>query len=969
MRQSSVKYLMLGILLILNPHLMSVETDIDIESAQANYNQEKAEADAAKVEFQNAQNEIQPYHDQLKTAKLQLSAAANQLNVAKSNLSGIVSQIASKNSQLSNENSRLEQLILEASNIRGDISRSELNLNSLERERQDKAREIHNMEVRVRQLRQSADWECTWVDTGHEEHWGGHRSTNANKQTANDAARDACFAAHSNSCNFVSCERDSQQIRDLEQRIADANSELQRIDSRISDTNQQIVNHQIRLDQNQSQQEITRNRILNLQAEISSLNDSRFDAQHRVDEAASQVAIAQAEVNQAQSEVNARMPAFNFAKAEFEREVAESLAAKKYLDQVVANYNEEKKNAIQLGKSSGERDGGREGSERGTDAGAQLGGVDGNLKGKEKGQKDAVERSLAKGYAVGKQSGSTDPSLSTHFARGLSIGEKLAETNAINEKYPEGFMKAKAEVLASTPANSVTVDISDSIAQDPGSNGVDLRDARKDIIPSAAPQFKAPIEPQAMPPKPGAVQIKVPAKDGRYEDQPCDGLRKTEFIEACKSEYSQGYLRGLSQDFKSKFQIQYDLQFTQNAAPAYQSAFQNDAPASFEQGKNVAAEHLGIEAGYAKVYQDLATAQLARGDLEFRNSLNEGHLLVLRSVSVIESSGDGILQPSELAKLSITIDNLGKLSSPLDLIRVKISSKQNADSLNFEIRKLPSLAGQTRTTLQGVVSVKSTGISAGDLVQLDGEIEVIEDGVSKPISAFTAKAETHFPIEITAVKSPALSLSQYSVASITFKNMTNRTLEGQKIFLARKPKNLLAQNPDGIGFPVLEAGKEKVFNVSIKPDYTVDSSNPAEILSELLSADGKVVSAQLLKPDLSVNREASVTLVNMDGSPINQSIRVKAGTTKQFKIGLSCPIVINQSRFNFGIYSFSEPGVGTAPGTGIRFLDRDCPAKPSYQELAVFIPLSVKGKKVKIETGIQTRGAFIHTKMLEVIAE
>ena len=466
-----------------------------------------------------------------------------------------------------------------------------------------------------------------------------------------------------------------------------------------------------------------------------------------------------------------------------------------------------------------------------------------------------------------------------------------------------------------------------------------------------------------MVPSPSVPNLQVPAQDNRYSAQPCNGLRTAEFIALCKQTYVNSYAQGYQSSYVSSYKALFSPAFTAAATPSYNEAFAQDNAAEVLRGKGVGAHDLGVLSGFADRLTAAKQEQYALGTTQLVSDLATGHLVVLRGITLNETTGDGVLQPGEKASLSIVVDNLGQLASPLEKIRVRITNSVNAQTLSVNMRGLPALAPATRTTLVGVLTAQSSAAFAGEEVRLEGVLEIQQDdGTYAEIAKLVAKQTSHFPVELIAIEpAAALPIGQWTAVPVKIQNTTGKDILNAKVQLSTKAKDIDVFNKDGIAIAKIAAGETKTFNISMNPSVRAGGA-PSIFSLETLDADNKVIMEQRFRKDMNIARDMKLSLLDTSGQPSNGSpLVVKAGTSVSFKIGYTFLATSQKGPFTVRYLNASDPGIQVDNSTvsvGLGFWGPGSRMDPTNFRFRV--PASLAGKAASITIQLEEGSSAIH---------
>ncbi|MCX6124288.1 MAG: hypothetical protein NTV34_06000, partial [Proteobacteria bacterium] len=503
--------------------------------------------------------------------------------------------------------------------------------------------------------------------------------------------------------------------------------------------------------------------------------------------------------------------------------------------------------------------------------------------------------------------------------------------------------------------------------QDPGSNGRDLRTLRLDVVNVTGPVYKFPAEPLRNVPQADPQNPIVPARDNRYRQPPCDGLRNAEFVALCLQSYDSSYSANFTLSYRTYYSSAYRTSFAVAAAATYDEAFSQDVPAESARGRGIGAEHMGALKGFSDRLAQASAEQYARGAELLTKDLESGHLVIPRSVLLEEASGDGVLQPGESMKLTLVIDNLGKLSSPLEGVSVKVTNSSNAKSITVPLRSLPALAPETRTTLKGVISATSSAMFAGDDVRLEGAIQILkDDGSSEEIFSFTATKATHFPVELISIETSApLAVNKWTSVPFKFQNLSSKPTAEQKVRASTKPKNVEVDNKNGFIVPALNVGESTIITLPVMPSVWAGGT-PVVFSAETIDATGAVLVEQRLKKNLEISRSGKLNLLTAAGQPSDGTpIVVAAGSMVKFNVQFQFLSTTERGPFVFRYAQSSDSEIKPWNSTTRIDYGMVWPGRnPKPEPFSFQIPASLKGKTAWIALALDEGGVPIH--MLQV---
>src|SRR5262249_27222601 len=158
-----------------------------------------------------------------------------------------------------------------------------------------------------------------------------------------------------------------------------------------------------------------------------------------------------------------------------------------------------------------------------------------------------------------------------------------------------------------------------------------------------------------------------------------------------------------------------------------------------------------------------------------------GSFILLREVTLEETSGDGLFTPGENVKLRLVLDNYGLEASRLEQVRLRMIGGVGGGTARINLRTLPALAAYTRTTLTVVVSSPITGQYVGQKLTLLGVLEVQKGESWVAISNVAPNAEIHYPLELADVTLPHNpKIDETITGNLHFINRTKNKLGATK---------------------------------------------------------------------------------------------------------------------------------------------------------------------------------------------
>jgi predicted nucleic acid-binding Zn-ribbon protein len=875
--------------------------DLDVPRARTAYNQARAEADRAKTLYDREVQIDNGLKEDVADARSREESARRELDNAKDRLSDIERQISNTETEISElrfDRDRFTRLRADAARDIPDLRRKRDNLKTEAADLERAIREIQREIDRLQNLPGDGPWTVCFADRGHEEHSGGHCATDRDKTAASEAAKADCLAVHGE-CRQWSAEQPdppelAQLIRqrdDLKRDLANTERDLNSAENELTSKENEVRDLDNKITQTERQ-------IVTKQSTLASLRDDRIDLRSRITTLEGTYRSRQNDTRDAELALQRHQGVLDNARFDWQRQESEAQTAFNYLQQVIANYNAALNRVLAQADAAASQHSDREAGERAPQAGSTHGKSDARTIGEERGTLDGQARESARGYRDGRQNASTAPSLENSYRTGKVEGERQADAKAFAESFPKGYNDLLDQRLSQAPDNSAVVDITERISDEPGENGQDIDPRKKAIGNVLPPNFGLPNDPVYNVPVAGQPVFNSPAADFRYRNYPCTGLPLPEFEPRCRERYDATYASAFTSGYRGIYTRSYQSSFNGDVQSHYDAALGRTYDASLQAGRQSGAKDQGILDGFATSLAGAVTRQYAAGQQAARNLLDSGHLIIVRQVTLTEESGDKLFSSGDRAKLQLVLDNYGKMASPRTKVRVRITGKTNAEALTFEIRDLPALAGNTRTTLQGVVAAKISAAPTGAKVSLDGVVEFRRaDGTYAELEKIAPSAVIKFPLEIQALtlaKKPRVD--EEVAAKLKVVNNTEAELPESKLALSSAP-NIVAFPNTPATIPALAPGASVEVDVKVKPGVWVGDGVPVNVLGTVKDVGGLAEVVQLFPQIINIDRNASLLLQDRLGNPAPTGIiDAVAGSIVQFKV-----------KFNF-LSTVRQPG-------------------------------------------------------------
>ena len=850
-------------------HAYGDGVDLDVASATRTYN---STLQIANDRYQAYQTEAA----KLQAAERDVSAARNQLDQAERSLETAQARVLTSDRQLDSLEREIDQQ-------NRDLDRAEWNLRTAERElasaqrRYELARtDVQNLERRLKDINQR-------ISELEKEDDSKQQVARLKRQ------RDQIIKPDLNR---------SKTERDL------AAADQSKFKNEVDETTRQI--YSIKRSQVATQRKLA-------------------DERRRRDDAADKVLSARSAIRTASRRLEDRRATYSNvrlvylqAQSAYESAKRNFDEAKRYLNVVKANYEAVRQAILAKASEAGHDQGGHAAADRASTAGKVAGQAAGFDEGKSKGTSDAKARDFDAGYRLGRQQGNSSAHLAESYAKGVRLGSQMATAKATAEDFGRGFNDAaKAAAAEEQPSQTTLVDITTQTS-DAAGGPRDLAGVTRSVGPGPTPRVALPTVPTLQPPLPHQANITIPEPTIPQPRSSCEGLRLPEVGEQCLSAFRRSFAIAFDTAYRKHYQSSFTDSFTRAAGAAYQQQLAGQQTEDYAKGMSTGATDQGRIDGFEANLSKARQTEYLRGQQSFARLRKESSLLRVAEVSLIDSNGDGVLMAGEAARLTVTVDNLGEAPSPNEMLRIIVSGRNGLGNLSFTTRQLPSIAGNTRATLVGVVAAPVLSKIAGAKLALTGTVERLNDGQYQAIRSFESTAETRFPIELTELTWPEnASLNVKTDLTLTFTNKSNRTSTTRNISL-KSPGLNFDQTPL-VTLPALEPGEAAEVTTEVIPGPAVAYGVKEEVTAQLLDDQDQVITEQVVEKRLNLARLGALQLLDENGrAASNNIIRARPGYV--WPVGMIFRYFADQSNRGPIVLEWagsSLPGVKPANNTAI----------------------------------------------------
>ncbi len=887
--------------------------DYDYESARHAWEAKQDIADDATQEYQSAKSLLDSLQGTVDRESINVQTLQTQVNNLKN-------RIADKRSQVQQKQTEREQAIAARDDLKDRLTDKQDELSDVQRDRQNQDDQVRSLRQAERELEQlirqlenqpgDGAWTCVYVDHGFEEHRNGHPSTSDDRATANADANAACLAVHG-SCDLSECRQPpSPELRQAQQNLERVSRDREDAERRLSDLDNRISRLRSDVDDLQDDIQAKNTTITRLASEIQELNADIQDLSADLDLARGRLTSATIALDEARRGRDRQMPVVDQARSRMQTALAAANNAKANYDQVLANYNNARSAADGHGRSQAAADAGREATERATAVAATDGDQDGTAKGRTDGTAAAREVAGVQGYNRGLARGDSDSTLGDAFASGIAAGKTLAHAKADAEDKPASYNSTLAALLASTPDETVELDIASSLPDVPGDVGPIQAPTPKAIGSVGTPVFTPKDDVPVRIPTAGNAASNPPRADHRYDQARCDGEPLSEFVTICRNSYAAEYDPAFARGYDSSYRTLYAAAFSTSARIAYTAARQTAFPDVELAQAKAGAKDLGILRGFAGEIPAAKTQAVAAGQADVGRLKQRGYVPALRSVALVDDVQDGVLAPGEVVRLKVVVDNLGDLNGAKEDLIVRLTGIDNA-AFDVTLRKLPALQAHSRIVL--------TGVLPGRLAREAGKTAHVKAQLALAQAPDRALDEADFegliksPVEIPAVTLPAgMRIGTAADAAISLKNNTQQEIPAGAATL-RLVGDGLTTTATSVNLPRIAGGATVTVTVRVTPTAAASESIPVNFqltLANVGGADTLTIAKGVVVP---VVRPATLRVcIPNCGATLSLPLHVRAGTA--FSIPTEMKTTA-QGSFTFGKVSVSNPGLGNVNNT------------------------------------------------------
>lgn len=715
----------------------------------------------------------------------------------------------------------------------------------------------------------------------------------------------------------LTAERKKEQVQVLRSRIADSQSELRRLEDSLI-----------------ASQDMKRQLEMNLPT-----------LQERVRTCQSEVRSAEVRVSGAESTFNAKQSRYNQVKRN--REIAEQQAKLLGADE---------------GAKVGATQAGMIASQHGHDRGLAEGGETGLKKGKLESQKI----SYAKGFNLGLTSPESAP---LSYQDGQLAGLRTLERHASVTAYPSEINKALEEISQRVPSVQTEVNLTDDLEVvefDSGLFGFERQNVatvQSPVLPNNA------LEPEYSEPLPGEPDIREPEPTA-VEAMSCSKAHPL-FTQVCKESFVTSLKESFKLQYRMLFSTAYSRAFQESSKSAYSEARMVVAEAEVLRGTTDSSREVGVVHGYRKNEESVLAAAVAKAKLDIESGLEATSLIRLVQLSIQDANDDGVLSPGEQLSFTAVIDNLGLKPSRTHGLRMDFTQSLGIHASEISAL-LPSLSGDTRTTLRGVLP---SVVKVADRSRVEATLELkyvdLEDR-TKVLGSLSATAEVSFPVNITQMEIGSVAaVGGEGMLIFTVKNNTRKDFSAAKLNVGMS-QEIGTTKDEGIATDLMAGASTQV-----KVPYVVGLSaggNQSFPIKLTLSGLSQIDSIQQVYDAIIPAQRNASLFACLPDCKVNyrMPLKVKAGSE------VSIPIILKvhskqASTLTYEIRRTESSSAAIMPGDG-SFLSTVVtnPAMSNIEnryEMKLRFPLSLKGQSHWMSAVLKESGKVIHRLYIPFVVE
>lgn len=887
--------------------------DLDIESAKAKYDAQRAISDRAYARFDD-------YKQVFADIQSRYLSAVARMNTADS----------------------------EVTRLRGEVDRIESALRSAEDE-------IPRQQSALTRLRDERSRLATQLD-------GLRRDEEREQRNLRQAQQSLQRAQHDLNEERGKPKPDAAKVKELERKVNVAQGQVNDVENKLRRVRDDVRNFETQVRSKDDQIASVDRKLEELRTQISQLNRDRDNARDKLADARTNLDRIRDEVSNLSGQVDSARTELALRESEYRRE--NSLTQSLYADYqaVLANYNRERDRILRAAADAAGVDGYREGIERGNPDGTTAGKQQALETAAAVGAEQGKARDRARGYRDGREKAKTDATLAGAYGPGVESGKAIATRKAEGEAFPKGYAAELDAHFAVPPALEAKIDVANAPA-DPGSSAPMLSVAKPPVKPVAAPTYPLPEVPGAVVPAAPQPAVSAPAADNRYYSEPCNDVPRPEFGQLCKDRYAEVYADAAARGYVAGYVERFKDAFGQTIGPAHAQAFAVEQAEQFAAGRTDGARDQGVLDGFAEALPGALVAEEAAGREAWRKLQASG--VLVRGVGAALVDDDGLFAGGETLALSLVLDNYGGQATAKDGLVVKTSKLEGLVAATTDPVKLPSLGGNTRATLTNVLGLTVKALPAGAKVRFEGTVETVTGMV---VASVAAEGRVAYPIEIESLTVPkGTKLGQK--ADVTVKLRNRRAVATKEAELKMSAENgAVTFDEAPVKVPSIASGESVEVVVPMTPTYWAGGNVATPFQASISEGDSRFT--QAYPAVFPVARNGSLYLYDGFGNAVTSG-KLKARANGYVNV----VVKLNNETTAFapgpfGIKSIKTSDAGLAiPSNNtisVQYGSLSPGSSWGTQTFVYYVPASLKGKTGWVQIGAYEGSNWLHVLQIEL---
>lgn len=561
---------------------------------------------------------------------------------------------------------------------------------------------------------------------------------------------------------------------------------------------------------------------------------------------------------------------------------------------------------VQVGIRDGSARGDQEGEARGEAEGAQRGVAEGQADGLARAKADATKTAGPIGTKDGQAQGDQTDASQRGEADGLAKGDLDALTRADTVDYQQARKTFRERRFGEEPARRDAFSNRADVAKTSNTNETPKADLSAAAIQKgleafmAADQFSIQVapdrrfyNPRRTYPTEAAMRVYLDEYARAYpsgfqtEYGPIfmrareDGIRngiQTGCVDARRRDYQQsfdeGYRVAFTQSYDAAFKQNYDRSFqrahSREFGPASQQSYQSSYDGFYREAyeaARVSAYNSRVAALYqaafsrahdskfAQVYPGYQQAAVKRAErdeqLEF-----EANPLRLIDAQVVESNGNGLVEPNETLRAKIVLRNFSEKALAGQSIRARIRALDSTQAViaSSDEPLAKDLRDLSLTTVSNILELIVNESAVGKVVRL--EVEVLRDG--KSIGTKSIDLRPQFMVSTLIAEAPVLREGMPAKIKVRVRNESLSDAQAVRARIAVDP-NLITISQGEVIVNGLRAGEAR------DVEFTVIARTPSNsidlpIVVSAIDGSGRRVGVNDLSRRVAVENDYRITV-------------------------------------------------------------------------------------------------------------